>query len=145
MLKLAILAVLSVPSIRAALSKEDMASALMAAENTGTLEETFKKYEKEQDEYELTEALAEVAGVQVHMPKVAACIRVAHDPSPNDNMRVNRLVHGTFFYISFMADTESFTNVITSFKPSDGKLLASIRYWTLGRNDAVNVLKSDHG
>ena len=49
MLKFAILAILSVPSIRAALSRKEMASALIAAEDTGTLEETFKKYEKEQD------------------------------------------------------------------------------------------------
>ena len=41
---------LFVPSILAALSREEMASALIAAEDTGTLEKTFKKYEKEQDD-----------------------------------------------------------------------------------------------
>ena len=54
MLKFVILAVLSVPSIRAALSREDMASALIAAEDTGTLEKTFKKFEKEQDHFNLS-------------------------------------------------------------------------------------------
>ena len=142
MLKFAILAILSVPSILAALSREEMASALIAAEDTGTLEETFKKYEKEQDAYELSEALADVAKVQAHMPKVATCLRMAHDPFPEDKMRVSYLVHGTLFEISDKTDTESFANVITSFKPSDVKPLASIRYRTLWREDAVNVLKS---
>ena len=71
MLKFAILTVLFVPSIRAALTREEMASALIAAEDTGTLEKTFKKYEKEQDEYDCPSALADVAKVQAHMPKVA--------------------------------------------------------------------------
>ena len=141
MLNFIILTFLFAPPILATLTQGEMASALIAADNTGTLEETFKKYEEEQDTFELAGALGAVTKVQVYMPKVIACIRVAHDSSPNDNMCVNRLVHGTFFHISFIADTESFTNVITSLKPSDGKLLASIRYWTLGRNDAVNVLK----
>ena len=48
----------------------------------------------------------------------------------------------TLYRILSTTTTESFTSVITSLKPSDGKLLASIRYWTLGRNDAVDVLKS---
>ena len=39
-------------------------------------------------------------------------------------------------------DTESFAKVITSFEPSDVKPLASIRYMTLQRNDAVKVLES---
>ena len=51
-------------------------------------------------------------------------------------------MHGTLFEISDNTDTESFTNVITSFKPSDVKPLIAIRYWTLGRDDGVNVLKS---
>ena len=54
MLKFAILAILSVPSILAALSRQDMASALIAAEDTGTLEKTFKTFEKEQMTYELS-------------------------------------------------------------------------------------------
>ena len=39
-------------------------------------------------------------------------------------------------------DTESFAKVITSFEPSDVKPLASIRYMTLRRKDAVKVLES---
>ena len=128
MLKFAILAVLFVPSILAALTREEMASALIAAEDTGTLEKTFKKFEKEQDAYDLSEALADVAKVQAHMPKLSTCLRMAHDPFPEDKMRVSYLVHRTLCRISYRTNTESFTNVITSFKPSDIKLLASIRY-----------------
>ena len=76
-------------------------------------------------------ALADVAKVQAHMPKVATCLRVAHDPFPKDKMCVSGLVHGTLFKISNNTDTESFTNVITSFKPSDIKPLVAIRFWTL--------------
>ena len=49
----------------------------------------------------------------------------------------------TLFEISCdsLGETESFANLITSFKPSDIKPLISIRYMTLGRKDAVNVLK----
>ena len=70
MLKFAILTVLFVPSILAALSREEMASALIAAEDTGNLEKTFKTFEKEQHEYSLSWALADVAK-QAHIPKVA--------------------------------------------------------------------------
>ena len=41
-----------------------------------------------------------------------------------------------------LGDTESFAKVITSFEPSDVKPLASIRYRTLLRNDAVKVVES---
>ena len=51
-------------------------------------------------------------------------------------------MHRTLFEISDRTNTESFTNVITSFKPSDVKPLVAIRFRTLGRNDVVNVLKS---
>ena len=141
MLKFAILAVLALPSIRAALTHGEMTSALIAAENTGTLEDTFKKYEKEQSHNDLSVALVDVAKVPAHMPKVATCLRVAHDPFPEDMSRVSYLVSNTLFRISFMTDIESLTNVITSFKPSDVKPLASIRYWTLRKDDAVDVLK----
>ena len=57
-------------------------------------------------------------------------------------MCVSDLVHRTLTEISKSTDTESFTNVIACFKPSDAKPLASIRYWTLRRDDGVNVLKS---
>ena len=39
-------------------------------------------------------------------------------------------------------DTESFAKVIASFEPSDVKPLASIRYRTLRRNDAVKVVEN---
>ena len=142
MLKFATFTVLFLPSILATLSSEEMASALIAAEDSRTLKETFKKYEKEQDDEELTGALADVAKVQARIPKVVACLRMAHDPFLKDKMCVSELVHTTFFHISrIAADTESFTNVITSFKPSDIKPLASIRFWILDRKDVVNVLK----
>ena len=141
MLKFATLTVFMISFIRATRSREQMASALVAAEDTGTLEETFKKYEKEQDDVELSYALVDVASVQARMPKVVSCLRVVHDVFPNDKSRVRYLVHGTLFDISLSTDTESFADVITSFKPSDIKLLASIRHVALGRDDAVNVLK----
>ena len=136
-----ILTILFLPSILAALSRKKMAAALIAAENTETLVETFKKYEKEQNKNILSEALADVAEVQACIPKVAACLGVAHDSFPDDKTRVSYLVHKTLFEISNSADTESFVNVITSFKPSDVKSLAAIRIYTLGRKDVVNVLK----
>ena len=57
---------------------------------------------------------------------------------------VSKLVDDTLFYISVntRGDAESFAKVITSFEPSDVKPLASIRHWTLSRNDAMNVLES---
>ena len=50
----------------------------------------------------------------------------------------------TLYAISYntRGDTESFAKVITSFEPSDVKPLASIRYMTLRRNDAVKVVES---
>ena len=96
MLKSAIFAILTAPSILAALTRKEMASALIATNDTEALEKTFKKYEKEQDEYELAEALADVAEDEAHMPKVATCLRVALDPLPEDKMRVNYLAHRTF-------------------------------------------------
>ena len=60
LIKLVILAALSMSSIMAALSQEEMADTLIA-ENEEDLVETFKKFEKEQDNYELSYALANVA------------------------------------------------------------------------------------
>ena len=117
---------LFLPSILAALTKEEMRSALIATENTGTLEDTFKKYEDERDVYELARVLTDVAEVRAHVPKVAVCLRMAHDPFPEDKMCVGELVNNTIACISDNIDPESFTNVITSFKPSDVKPLASI-------------------
>ena len=141
MLKLAILAILSAPSTLAAVSRKDMASALITAEDTGTLEEIFKKYEEEQDEVELSFALADVAK-QGHHAIVASCFRMAHDPFPADKMCMSQLVYWSLFRITSTTNTESFTKMVTSFKPNDAKPLVSIRYWTLYRNDAVKVLKS---
>ena len=141
MLKFIILTSLFAPSIRAALTSQDMASALIAADDTGTLEKTFKTFEKEQRAYELAEALAYVAK-QARMPKAVHCLRMALDPFPEDEMRVSYLMHGALVGISDTTDTESFTNMITSFKPSDVKPLVAIRYMTLRRNDVVYVLKS---
>ena len=142
MLKFGILALLFVTSIRATLSRQDMTSALISAEDTGALEETFKKCEKEQNEFNLSIALADVATVPAHVPKVAACLGMARDPFPKNEMCVSELVHGTLVGISNKTDTESFTNLITSFKPSDLKPLVSLRYETISRDDAVNVLKN---
>ena len=128
----------------AALSREEMADALIKAESEEDLVQTFKKFEEEQNEYELSCALADVAKVQEHIPKVATCLRTAVDPFPNEMSHVSWLVHRTVDVISYntRGDTESFAKVIASFKPSDVKPLASIRHMTLWRKDAVKVLES---
>ena len=82
LIKLVILAALFVPSIMAALSREEMADALIKVENEEDLVQTFKKFESEQDEDELSWALADVAKVQEHMPKVVTCLRTVVDPFP---------------------------------------------------------------
>ena len=90
MLKFAILRHPTVPSILAAFFLwQEKASALIAAEDTGTLEKTFKTFEEEQDDEELAEALANVASVPARMPKVVDCLRMAHDPFPKDDMCVS--------------------------------------------------------
>ena len=96
---------------------------------------TFKKFEKEQDKDELSCALVDVAKVPEHIPKVATCLRTVVDPFPKEMSNVSWLVDGTLKHISnnTRGDTESFAKVITSFKPSDIKPLASIRYMTLYR------------
>ena len=144
LIKHVILAALFVPSIMAALSRKEMADALIKAENEEDLVQTFKKFEKEQDEVELSFALADVAKVPEHIPKVATCLRTVVDPFPKEMSHVSELVHHTLCYISDNTrdDTESFAKVITSFEPSDVKPLASIRYRTLRRKDAVKVLES---
>ena len=142
MLNFIILTFLFAPPIFAALSKKVMASALIAAKDTVTLEKTFKKYEREQDHDNLALALIDIAKVQAQMPKVVTCLRVAHDPSPMDKLSVGLIVHRTVLRISDSTDTESFPTVITSFKPSDIKPLVAIRLKTLWRNDVVNVLKN---
>ena len=142
MLNFIILTFLFVTSILAALFSEDMATALIAAEDAVTLEKTFKIFEKEQNVHRLARALTDVAK-QGNTPKVVTCLRIAHDPFPEDKMCVSRLVQITLFEISTRTfhQIESFTNAITSFKPSDAKLLTTIRICTFWRDDAVNVLK----
>ena len=142
MLKFALLAVPMIPSILATLSSEEMTYALIAAKDTRTLEMTFKKFEKQQNRHCLSEALADVAKFPAHIPKVAVCLRVARNPFPKDKMRVDAYVDNTVFRISNNPDTKSFTNLITSFQPSDIKLFVAIRFWTLFSTDAVDILKS---
>ena len=127
----------------AALSRKDMTDALIRVKDE-TLVQTFKKFEKEQNETELSRALGDVAKVPEHIPKVVTCLRTAVDPFPNEMSRVSKLVHNTLYYISYNTedDTESFAKVITSFKSSDVKLLASIRDLTFRRGDAVKVMES---
>ena len=92
---------------------------------------------------ELSYALADVAQIHEHIPKVATCLRTV-DPFPKEMSHVSWLVHDTLLYISNNTDddTESFAKVITSFEPSDVKPLASIRFRTLWRRDAVKVVES---
>ena len=92
----------------------------------------------------MSRALADVAKVPEHIPKVVTCLRTVVDPFPNEMSNVSWLVHDTLLYISDNThdDTESFAKVIASFKPSDVKPLASIRHWTLLRKDAVKVVES---
>ena len=142
LIKLVILAALFVPSIMATLSREEMTDALIGEKED--LVQTFKKFEKEQDKDELSHALADVAKVPEHIPKVATCLRTVVDPFPKEMSNVSWLVHNTVSAISYntLDDAESFAKVITSFKPSDVKPLASIRHWILRRKDAVKVVES---
>ena len=98
----------------------------------------------EQDKYELSLALVNVSKVPEHTPKIATCLRTVVDPFPMEMSHVSDLMDDTLRSISYYTDvdTESFVKVITTFEPSDVKPLASIRYETLRRNDAVKVLKS---
>ena len=141
-IKHVILAALFMPSIMAALSSEDITKAL-TAEDVQDLVQTFKKFEKEQDHETLSFALADVTKIQEHIPKVVTCLRTV-DPFPNEMSHVSALVDDTVFAISYniLDDSESFAKVITSFKPSDAKLLVSISYTTLYRDDAVKVMES---
>ena len=67
-----------------------MANALIGAKEED-LVQTFKKFEKEQDKDELSHALADVAKVQEHIPKVATCLRTVVDPFPNEMSHVSNL------------------------------------------------------
>ena len=125
----------------AALSREEMTDALIGAKKD--LVQTFKKFKEKRDDLVLHQALADVAKVSEHIPKVVTCLRT-EDPFPTEMSRVSWLVHNTVGVISQNTDgdAESFANVITSFKPRDVKPLASIRNRTLRRKDAVKVLES---
>jgi len=121
-----------------------MTDALIKVEKEGDLVQTFEKFEKEQDHFRLSCALADVASVPKHIPKVVTCLRTLVDPFPKEMSRVSMLVGYTVDIISNNTrnNPESFANVIASFQPSDVKPLTSIRYETLRRKDAVKVLES---
>jgi len=144
LIKHAILVALVVPYIMATLSKRVIAEALIKAENEEDLVQTFKKLEKEQRGYQLFGALVKVSNVPEHMPKVAICLRTAVDPFPTGISQVSWSLNNIIGLISddTFYDPESFAKVVASFKPSDVKLLASIRLWTLRRKDALKVLES---
>jgi len=141
LIKHVILATLVVPSIMAALSSKDITKALIGAKEN--LVKIFKQFEKEQGEYELPLALADVASIQEHIPKVVTCLRTV-DPFPKEVSNVSWLVHSTLACISnsTLNNPESFAKVIASFEPSDVKPLASIHHITLLRSDTVDVLES---
>ena len=123
----------------ATLLPEEMTKALIGTED---LAQTFKKLEEDQDEDDLSQALAEVARVQEHMPKVVTCLRAVVDPFPKKRSNVNELVDYTLYYISDNTrDTESFAKVITSFEPSDAKPLLPFAI-DPSRKDTRNVLES---
>jgi len=92
---------------------------------------------------QLSGSLADVAQVEEHIPKVVTCLRTVVDPFPKEMSNASYLVHNTVVVISENTedDTESFAKVVTSFKPSDIKPLASIRHRTLWRKDARDVLE----
>jgi len=142
LIRLLVLALLSIPSITATLlSRKQIADALKGAKDE-ELEKIFKDFESAQNRVELVQALVEVAQDPVHMPKVATCLRVARDPFPKENPYASFLVHNTLYQISQrIPDTESVASAIASFKVSDTKLLASIRYHVLLRKDALDILK----
>jgi hypothetical protein len=143
MLKLVFLAILSVPSILAAsiAVRERITGALVAEKDTGKLGQTFQRLHEIYGNNYSSYALSAVAE-QGHPEMVVTCLRAVPDPFPNDKMRVSGLVHYTLLGIcpSTFDDSESFAKVITSFKPTDVKPLASIRFCTLCRKDAVSVL-----
>jgi len=140
MLKLVILAILTAPSIMASTRKE-IARALITEKDTGKLEQTFQDLHKEHGDFDSSGALVDVAK-QGHPGIVATCLRAEQDPFPNDKMCVSRFMNNTLVRISNSTqdDSESFTKLITSFKPTDVKPLASIRDYILSRRDAESVL-----
>jgi len=143
LIKLIFLTALLIPSIMATLSEEEMTGILIKTNGVGAFVQIFKKFEERQSKIELSHALANVAKVPAHIFNIVTCLRTVVDPFPNEMSNVSYLVHHTVSKISTSTrhDTRSFTKVITSFKPSDVKHLASIRYWTLQRSDAVKVME----
>jgi hypothetical protein len=142
MLKLVVLVVLSVPSILAASIVKEIADTLIVEKDTGKLKQTFQALCEEHGDNDSSWALVDVAS-QGHPGIVVTCLRAEQDPFPNDGMCVSYLVNNTLWNISYGTrdNSESFAKVITSFKSTDVKPLASIRYCTLWRKDAVNVLE----
>lgn len=135
-----ILALLVLPTLTAAASLEEIADALIDANDTENLEPTFRTFETQQNGHELQKALALLA-VQDHIPIVVKCLRMTHDHFPQDKLCVNSIIHFTIHEISNSTDAESFAKVVTSFNNSDIKPLACIRDRTISRDDSVDVLK----
>ena len=113
MLKLATLTVLLVPSILATLPTGKITSDLIAGKNTRTLE----------------------------ILKAPVVDQNYGEPFLGYETSVNHLMYHTMSTISYDTEVESLANAVISFKPSDIKPLAYIRYWTLRRGHAVDVLK----
>jgi len=137
-----VFAILSVPSILAASTREKIAKTLIADKDTGNLGQTFQDLHKEHGDDDTSGALVEVTK-RGHPEIVATCLRVEKDPFPNDKMCVSELVNTTLARISSSTrnDPESFANMIASFKPTDAKPLVAIRSVTLWGDDAINVLE----
>jgi len=142
MLKLAILAILAVPSILAASISKQLANTLIAENDTDKLEQTFQTLHKKHGDDYSSEALVEAAE-RGHPEIVSTCLRAERDSFPNDEMRVSGFVSSTVLEISTRAcnDPESFAKAIASFKPTDVKPLASIRNAILTKRDPMDVLE----
>src|SRR5271163_4336211 len=106
LVKYFLLALFCVSSVMAAeLTRKEKAKTLVAAKDED-LEKTFKKFE-EQDKYELSRALADMANSKDHMPKVAKCLEIAEDPYKKESSRVSRLIHNTVYEISDNTSTDT--------------------------------------
>jgi len=142
LIKLFICATLPVLSIFAASISEEIATTLIADEDTEKLGQTFQALRKEHGDDSSSWALVEVAK-RGHPGAVARCLGTDQDLFSRDKMCVSSLVDKTLVRISGGThDAESLAKVIASFKPADVGLFASIRDAILIRNDPVDVLKS---
>lgn len=141
LIRLFIFAILFIPSIIATALHKRIARTLISTKKE-CLEQTFKTFEEAQDDHDLSCALARVAA-KGHESIAVDCIRMIQDPFPSYKSYVNNFVNSAIAEISKrIPNAELFAKAITSFKSSDTKPLASIRYWALGRKDVADVLKS---